>query len=121
MKTKAIILAWILWSLYSGLFANFSSSIIDPAMMTNYLPDSKVSQDDPDSISRNFQAQLIKQMFLQPSIGDQLSLFKDDEESMMDIQSDYATEMIMHHLAQDLAKKDLFKLNKILTRGLSAE
>ena len=104
-----------------NLYANFNSSILDPAMMTNYLPESKVNKNDPETISRNFQAQLIKKMFLQPAIGDQLSLFEDDEDSTVSFQTDYANELIMHHIAHDLAKKDLFKLNEILNRGLSEQ
>lgn len=101
--------------------ANFSSNLIDPAMMTNYLPESQVDRNDNESIARNFQAQMIKKMFLQPAFGEQMSMFKDEDDSGMSIQSDYANEMLMHYLAQDMAKKDMLNLNEILNKGMTSE
>ena len=105
--------------LTSYVGADFSSSILDPALMTQYMPDSKIDKNDPETIARNFQAEMIKKMFLQSAIGDQLSLFEDDEDSGLSFQTGYANELIMNHLAHDLARKDLLKLNEILSRNIS--
>lgn len=106
----------------TSVFANFNSNLIDPAMMTNYLPESQVDRNNPESIARNFQAQMIKQMFLQPAIGDQMTMFEDEENEFgTSIHSEYANEMLMHYMAQDMAKKDMLGLNKVLNRGLNPE
>ena len=117
MKLCFVIFLSILFT--HPMFSNFNSSILDPSMMTQYMPDSKIDKNDPETIARNFQAQMIKKMFLQPAIGDQISLLDDDSDSGLSIQTGYANELIMHHLAHDLARKDLLKLNEILRRNMS--
>lgn len=120
MRFLYVILVGLI-SLTSVFYADFSSSILDPALMTQYMPDSKIDKNDPETIARNFQAEMIKKMFLKSAIGDQLSLFEDDEDSGLSFQTGYANELIMNHLAHDLARKDLLKLNEILSRNISAK
>ena len=101
-------------------FSMFADAPIDPAMLMNYMPDSQVNQNDPQSIARNFQAQLIKTMFLEPSFGKQMSLLSEDDNDMLgSVDTEYVNQLIMHNMAQDFAKKDLLKLQKVLTKGMS--
>jgi hypothetical protein len=94
---------------YRNLQADSYAEYLDAGTLMQSMPGNNPDPNDDKAVIQTFQAMFIKRMFLDEAFKSQ-SFFGEGEESGMSAGYGIYQEMMLHEIAQDMARNDTFGL-----------